>query len=156
MEAGVVPFGTIQETHTSGTRMFGLDELESDTDGYRYESDTNNDKDNDKSSCAHTNDDNLDPCVTEMLLPMPNLDKHLTDEAVTGMLMKGAYSSLHSLYSDMSKLANNRERMTMMWKCMQHIHQILLDNIRESESPSRKGIMVSDPNCWTNTLRVYC
>ena len=148
VKAGAVPFGTIQETHTSGTGPFGLDGLESDTDG----SDTD-DEDNDKTSHDHTQDEKpshdhtqVDTCVTEMLLPIPNLDKHLTDEAVNGMLRKGAYSSLHSLYSDMSKLANNSERMTMMWKCMQHTHQMLLDNIRQNESPSRRGTMASDPN----------
>ena len=145
VKAGVVPFGTIQETHTSGTGLFGLPS-ETDTDNEDTDNEGTNNVETQATTQKDTQQQSEDACVSEMLLPIPALDNHLTEEAVNRMLRKGAYSSLHSLYSDMSKLANNSERMTMMWKCMQHTHQLLLDDIRQNGSPARGGTMVSDPN----------
>ena len=91
-----------------------------------------------------------DPDIVEMMSPMNHIDKSLTSETMTQIVTKGAYSSLHPLFTKITDCANNKRRAGLLWKCLQHTHQLLLNDLRKDEIKSgalQEGI-ASDP---TNT-----
>ena len=136
---GLRPFGTIQEVQTSSASLLGLPKEDLEEDSVAPSPNTT------------PTETLLDPCVLEMSQPMPDLDGELKSESIKGMLRKGAYSSFHPLFSKMSTIANNPTRISIMWKCLQHTHQLLMDDIRKEQSQQKQSTansttMVSDPN----------
>ena len=145
---GMRPFGTVQEVMSSRTGPFGL-EVERDTE----EDLALQDVDSDDEPVLECN--SQDPTVVEMLSPMEHLDKYLTEETMSDIVKKGAYRSLHPLFTKMTDCANNRRRAGILWKCLQHTHQLLLNDLRKDELRSGKlqqGTL-SDPSNTSGTKR---
>ena len=140
---GLRPFGTVQEVMSSKTTPFGLQELE-DNDGV---AETDSDWEGNDIVLEYSSQD---PDIVEMMSPMNHIDKSLTSETMTQIVTKGAYSSLHPLFTKITDCANNKRRAGLLWKCLQHTHQLLLNDLRKDEIKSgalQEGI-ASDP---TNT-----
>ena len=130
-QGGLRPFGTIQEVATSGVGLFGLSQKTLENLPSMME---------DQKPAATAKVASLKPPPASGKdannQGSNSADDQPDDKMVEGILKKGSYTSFLSLYSQACECANNKERVSILWRGLHRTHQELLNSIREEEASS--------------------